>query len=191
MRNFVLAGLVLCALPLAAPPGGGQTPPPPGTDPWFAKTTRTQFQVVKLSDAGFQVEWPKKDWLLLPSAGPFALVLATKKGDAMVAVERTSLRQPLQPSDITDLFAQLESDTIKEREKPVDLQARVIEAGDRRLAAVQYQRSGPQGTERVRQYSVPAGKRLYRLICVSSASQFLTYDPVFAHMAATFAPLPE
>jgi hypothetical protein len=42
------------------------------------------------------------------------------------------------------------------------------------------------GSERVRQYSVPVGRQLYRLTCISSAAQFAAYDPVFAHIAASF-----
>ncbi len=168
-----------------------QAPAPAGTDPWFGRTTRTAFQPLAVPEEGFQLEWPKKDWMRLPSAGPLSLVLASRKGDAIVVVERTTLRQALEPADITDLFAELESDAVKQRQKPLDLQARVISAGERRLVALQYQRAGALGEERVRQYSVPAGKRLYRLICVSTAAQVLSYDAIFAHIASTFVPLPE
>jgi hypothetical protein len=154
-------------------------------DPWYGRTTKAQFQPAKAAD-GFQMEWPKKDWMMLPSAGSLSLVMTTKKGDALVVVERTALRQPLEPSDITELFAQLESDAIKEKGQVLDVQARVIDDGARRLVAVQFQRNGLLGAERVRQYSLPAGKNLYRLICISTAAQFLSYDPLFSHMAASF-----
>lgn len=169
-----------------------QTAKPAAPDPWYGGTTRVQFQPLKGAAAtGFQIDWPKKDWLLLPSAGSLLMVVASKKGDAMVVVERTDLRQTLEPSDITELFAQLESDAIKEKQKALDVQARVIEAGARRLVAVQYQRTGALGAERVRQYSVPVGKQLYRVICISSAQEFLKYDPVFAHMASSFVAAPQ
>ncbi len=171
----------LSGAPLAAQAGRA------GSDPWYATTTKGQFQPVNAASLGFQLQWPKKDWMMLPSAGSLALVLASKKGDAMVVVETTELRQALEPSDITDLFAQLESDAVKEKQKAIDVQARVIEAPSQRLVAVQYQRNGVLGVERVRQYSVPAGKTLYRLTCIASAAQFLSYDALFAHMAATFA----
>lgn len=178
--------MILLAAPLLAQAGknGGQ-------DPWYGRTTRAQFQPIKAPDGGFQMEWPKKDWMPLPSAGSLALVLASRKGDALVVVERSTLRQPLEPADITDLFAQLESDVVKEQQKALDVQARVIESGDRRLVAVQYQRAGVLGTERVRQYSMPAGKTLYRVTCISSDGRFASYDPLFAHMAASFAAVAE
>lgn len=182
----------LALLLVLAVPAAGQTSPAAGTgsDPWYGRTTRVQFQAFKAAGEGFQIEWPKKDWLMVPS-GSLALVLVSKKGDAAVIVQRSSLRQPLDPSDITELFAQLEADAIKEQQKVLDLQARVIDAGARRLVAAQYQRDGTLGVERVRQYSMPAGKRLYRLVCISTAGQFLTFDPVFAHIAASFAVLPD
>lgn len=184
-----VVGLLL--LSLAGASLVAQTAKPGASDPWYGRTTKAQFQPVKALDGGFQMDWPKKDWMLLPSAGSLALVVASRKGDAMVVVERSVLRQPLEPSDITDLFAQLESDSIREKQKVLDVQSRVIEVGDRKLVAVQYQRTGALGAERVRQYSVPAGTNLYRVVCISSAAQFLAYDPLFAHMAASFAATPE
>jgi hypothetical protein len=191
LKRIVTTACGLLILSVAASPVLAQAAKPASTDPWYGRTTRVQFQPIRVADAGFQIEWPKKDWMLLPSAGSLALVVASKKGDAMVVVERTSLRQPLEPSDITDLFAQLESDAIKEAQKVLDVQARVIDGGDRRLVAVQYQRTGALGGERVRQYSVPVGKQLYRVICISAAPQFLAYDAVFAHMAASFTASPQ
>jgi hypothetical protein len=176
---------------LLAVPAAAQTDAAGSTDPWYGRTSRVQFQVLKVAREGFQLEWPKKDWLMVPSAGSLSLVLVSKKGDATVVVQRSSLRQPLEPSDITDLFAQLESDAIKEQQKALDVQARVIDAGGRRLAAAQFQRDGAAGPERVRQYSIPAGTRLYRLVCVSTSGQFLAFEAVFAHMAASFVALPE
>jgi hypothetical protein len=188
---FILLPACLLASFLASPVLQTQTAPPANTDPWYSRASRVQFQALKLVNEGFQMEWPKKDWLLVPSTSPLSVVLVSKKGDASIVVERSSLRQPLEASDITDLFAQLESDAIKAQQKALDVQARVIDAGAQRLAAVQYHRDGALGPERVRQYSIPAGKRLYRIVCVSTAAQFLAFDALFAHIASTFAPLPE
>jgi len=187
MRRTILAsalvGLlvgVFTAAPLAAQPAKGPA------DPWYGRAAKLQFQPVKSAD-GFQVEWPKKDWMLMPAAGSLSLVVVSKKGDALVVVERTALNQPLEPADITDLFAQLESDAIKERQpSAAELQSKVIDSGEQRLVAVQYSRPGMTGPERVRQYSLPVGKQLFRLTCVSAAGRFAAYEPVFAHMAATF-----
>lgn len=189
LETMATAVVALALVVLAAVPLSAQVKP--GTDPWYGPTTKVQFQALNAPGAGFQMQWPKKDWMLLPSAGSLSLVLASKKGDAVIVVERSELRQALEPSDITELFAQLESDAVKEKQKAIDVQSRVIDAGGRRLVAVQYQRPGILGTERVRQYSVPAGKLLYRVTCISTAAQFLTYDPLFAHIASSFAATPQ
>jgi hypothetical protein len=156
-------------------------------DPWIAKHAKLQFKPQKAADAPVRLDLPAKDWMVLPSSGSTLLVLASKKGDAAVFVERTALAQTLEAADITDLFAQIEMEAIKERQpKAADFQSRVLDAGDRRLVAVQYARPGVLGSERVRQYSVPVGRQLYRVTCISSAAQFPAYDPVFSHIAASF-----
>ncbi len=101
-------------------------------------------------------------------------------------IERSTLRQALDPADITDLFAQIEIDAIKERQpKAADFQSKVLDSGARRLVAVRSSRPGVLGNERVRQYSVPVGTDLYRVTCISSAARFAVYDPVFSHIAAS------
>jgi hypothetical protein len=157
-------------------------------DPWLMKSAKLQVQPQRAAEAPVQVDLPRKDWVVLPSSGSMVIILVSKKHDAVVLVERSALAQALAPSDITDLFAQIEADAIKERQpKAADFQSKVLDAGDRRLVAVQYSRPGSLGSERVRQYSVPVGKQLYRLTCISSAAQFAAYDPVFAHIAASFS----
>ena len=97
------------------------------------------------------------------------------------------LNQSLEAADITDLFAQIEIDAIKEQQpKAAEFQSKLLDAGQRRLVAVQYGRPGLLGRERVRQYSMPMGKYLYHVTCISSASQFGAYDRVFSHIAGSF-----
>jgi uncharacterized membrane protein len=187
MRRLIV---FICVAACAAVFASAATPaqaPAAKADPWLAKSTRLQFQPQRAADAPVQLDLPRKDWSVLPSSGSVLLILASKKGDAIVLVERSSLQQALEAADITDLFAQIETDGIKERQpKATDFQSKVLDSGDRRLVAVQYARPGVLGSERVRQYSVPVGRQLYRLTCISSAAQFASYDPVFAHIAASF-----
>jgi len=179
---------LLAAALLAAATAGGQPPSRQvAGDPWYGRAVKPEFQVSRGAEVAFQVEWPRRDWLALPGGGSLLLAFASKKGDAVVLIEQVALRQPLEPGDLTELFAQLESEAIKERHPGAsDFQAKVIEGGDRRLVAVQFARTGVLGSERVRQYSIPVGKQLYRVTCAAAAAQFASYEPVFAHMAATF-----
>ena len=156
-------------------------------DPWIASATRLEFQTQRAPDAAVQLDLPKKDWMVLPSSGPVLLVLASRKGDAVVLVNRSVLLVALEAADITDLFAQIEIDAIKKQHpKATDFQSKVLDAGQRRLVAVQYSRPGVLGGERVRQYSMPIGKQLYHVTCISSAAEFAAYNPVFSHIAASF-----
>ena len=156
-------------------------------DQWIARTTRMEFQPQRAPDAPVVLDLPKKDWMVLPSSGPVLLMLASRKGDAIVLVERSVLLVALEAADITDLFAQIEIDAIKKQHpKAADFQSKVLDAGQRRLVAVQYSRPGVLGSERVRQYSLPLGKQLYHLTCISGAAEFGGYGPVFSHIAASF-----
>ena len=160
----------------------------PGTDPWVSRAAKLQVRPQRSADAPLQVEFPTKDWMVLPSSGALVLAAASRKGDAVVLIERSTLRQALDPADITDLFAQIEIEAIKERQpKAADFQSKVLDSGARRLVAVQYNRPGVLGNERVRQYSVPVGTDLYRVTCISSAARFTVYDPVFSHIAASLS----
>jgi hypothetical protein len=178
-----------CAIVLSAAAAAAQSSSRgAAADPWYARATRPDFQVSRGAEVAFQMEWPRRDWLSLPGGGSLLLAFASKKGDAVVLVEQVPLRQPLQPEDLTELFAQLETEAIKERHPGAsDFEPRVIEGGDRRLVAVQFARTGVLGSERVRQYSLPVGRQLYRVTCAAAASQFAAYEPIFAHMAVTFS----
>jgi hypothetical protein len=181
----LLAGSVPAWVPAASVAQSGVAVK--ATDPWLARTTRLQFQPQRAADAPIQLDLPIKDWMVLPSSGSLVLALASRKGDAVVLVERSALRQALEAEDITDLFAQIEVETIRERyPKAADVQSKILDLGARRLVAVQYGRSGVLGPERVRQYSVPIGQQLYRVTCISRAAVFAVYDPVFSHIAASF-----
>ena len=207
--SVLVCGIVLLmgSFAGAAPSvAGTQAAAARATDPWITRTTKVQFQPQRAADAPVQLDLPKKDWMVLPSSGSVLLLSVTslaaagatvadamsrtpqvKAPHAVVLVERSTLRLALEAADITDLFAQIETDAIKERQpKATDFQSRVLDIGDRRLVAVQYGRPGVLGSERVRQYSVAVGKQLYRVTCISSAAQFAAYDSVFSHIAASF-----
>ena len=185
----LFCGIVLLAGSLASgwPAAPAAQAVAKAADPWLARSAKLQVQPQRAADAPIQLDLPKKDWMVLPSSGSLVLALASRKGDAVVLVERSALRQALAAEDITDLFAQFEVDAIKEwHPKAADIQSKVLDLGARRLVAVQYARPGVLGSERVRQYSVPVGRQLYRVTCISSAAQFAAYDPVFSHIGASF-----
>jgi len=162
-----------------------------GADLWLARTAKVKFNLVKSAALPFEFEIPKKDWMMVGGPGPGAemqIVATSKNGEGTILVERTIMRQALDPSDITDLFMELEADTLKKRQPTgSQLESRIIEGGGRRIVAIEFTRAGLAGAERARQYSFPIGESLYRLTCAAPAGAFDKFAPVCAHIAASFA----
>ena len=194
LRACLAAALAIGASVAAASPLSAQDPvqPTPGEYGRAAKLASVMFES---ANKQIRFEYPKRDWEIVPRANaapvPGAsspvVSLVQKKREAAVVVEQTKLHQSLAPDDITDLLGQLEMESVRERQPQAsDVKARLVEAGGRRFVILTYARQGVSGPERVRQYSFAAGVDLFRLTCFAAASQFTRYEPVFAHVAASF-----
>ena len=180
----VIAGAVVSAQE-ATPPAAGE----------YGRAPKLEVQ--QFDNRQIRFEYPKKDWeivtrpttAVVPGATAPIVSVVQRKREAAVVVELTKLHQPLALDDITDLFSQLEADSIRERQpQATDVKAKLVDVGGgRRLVILTYGRQGVGGSERVRQYSIPAGADLFRLTCVATAAQFPRYEAVFAHVAASFA----
>jgi hypothetical protein len=186
--------LATLAIVLAAAPLSAQAVAPPAAGEYGRAP---KLEVQQYDNRQIRFEYPKKDWEIIPrpntamipgASAPIVSVVQRKR-DAAVVVEQTKLHQPLALDDITDLFSQLEADSIRERQpQATDVRAKLVDVGGgRRLVILTYGRPGVGGAERVRQYSIPAGADLFRLTCVATAGQFARYEAVFAHVAASFA----
>jgi hypothetical protein len=178
----------------AAGASSAQTPSPPAAGE-YGRAPKLEVFSFETPNRQVRLEYPKRDWQIVPgytaSVVPGAtspiVSLMQRKREAAIVVEQTKLHQPLALDDITDLLGQLEADSIKERQPLAsDIHSKLVEAGGRRFVIVNYGRQGVTGAERIRQYSIPAGGDLFRLTCVAAASQFARYEPVFAHVAASF-----
>jgi hypothetical protein len=176
-RSCAAIGLVCCSVLLA-----GEAAQRYGLNP------KLQTQRVELPGR-FSLDCPRRDWTVVPAAGAVAIVLAERRGDAAITVERSPLHQALEREEITGLFAELEADLVKQREpQSSGWRFDVIDAGARRLVVVEYDRPGVRGPDHVRQYSIPSGDTLYRLSCSAAQKDFGRFDAVFAHVAASFEP---
>jgi len=184
---FAAAFIVPHVARLAAAPSAAQAGVQPGRDVWVAKAAKGNFRPLKDPNGQFTMEIPRRDWSIVPGAGAVVTSVVNKKGDAVIVIEQAALKQALAPDDITDLFADLERELVLEREpKATDFQTRVLDGGGRKLVAVQFVRPGMTGMERVRQFSIPAGRRLYRVSCVAALGSYAMNEPWFAHAVATF-----
>jgi hypothetical protein len=143
----------------------------------------------------YSVEFPSGwDWTVVEGASEPLSTFVHPKKEAAIVVERFRMKQVLAQADITDVFAQIETDVLKENQPRVsEVNARVITQGQKRLVQIDYKRPGigepgKVEDERVRQFSFPIGGSLYRITCFSLASQFGRYEAIFQWAAESLKP---
>ena len=154
--------------------------------PFWPGRPKAGFLTFSEPGGQFTLEYPK-DWQVIAGAGDTIVTFAQKKNEAAIVVERFRLNIPLAPENVTALFAQIESDFLKERQpKATEVNARLVERNGPRMIVIDYARPGFARPERARQYSLPRGQMLFRLMCSAVTAQFTKYEPMFAHAAETF-----
>lgn len=138
----------------------------------------------------YSVEFPRDwRWTVVAGAGEALATFVHPRSEAAVVVERFRMKVVLAPNEITDLIGQIEADTLKENQPRVmDVNARVVVQGTRRLVQIDYKRPGvgelgKVEDERVRQYSFPVGGSMYRITCAALARQFGRYEATFQWVA--------
>jgi hypothetical protein len=153
----------------------------------FGKKSEVTYQTYRDSSGRFSLEYPNKDWRVVPGGGSAALViLAREDGEATMVVEASTLVEALAPSEI-QAMAEIEVDKLKAR-VPTAKDAK-YELVDTKLgpgAMIPYPNVGAQGAERVVQYSIPVGKSLFRLIRTARVAAAAKHDAVLAHMIESF-----
>lgn len=168
-----------------------QTAPstPPPSAPAYGRIAKPKFRPFVSPVGGVAFEYPAgNDWKLLPGQADVLAILAeTKKGEAAVVLERSSLRGALLPDEMA-VAAEAEVSTIRARQPDAtDLQQRVMDTDNRQIIVVQYRRPGIAGREQVIQYVFPIGTTMFRLICSTGDAQFAKYANIFGHIAASLA----
>ena len=107
-------------------------------------------------------------------------------------VPRYELRERPTPARlVNDTFVAIEQDQIHALHSQVkDITARVLTAGQRRIVMLDFTRAGESGPERVRVYVIPIERQMFRLVCRAVPGRFAGLEPVFSHIAASFAGAP-
>jgi len=148
----------------------------------------------------FSIDYPKTwNWLVVAGSGESIVVFTEPKREAAIIIQVSRLRQTLSPEDVTDLFARIEAELVKEdRPQAADLSMKVVDEGGRRAAIVDYSRprltvtvvpKAPTGDrERVRQYTYPSGRVLYRVTCITGLAGFPKYEAIFASCFKSLVP---
>jgi hypothetical protein len=180
---FGLVGLIVSAHPIAQ----GQS------DPWYSLQSKPQnFDAPKVFTGTFQIQLPK-GWHLAPGHTNtiFSVVEHTKRWETLGAItlEYSSLPDKVDPSVMAGV-ADRERKEVESHELGGKQFSSAVKTGPiGPLVLVQYDRPGISGTDdHVAQYSIPIGTTMYRLICIAPTASIDKYRPIFAHVAASFAP---
>jgi len=173
--------LVVAAL-LVAPALAGRT---------AVVSAQFNFDTFKDPANRFTFEYPREwFWQLIPGVGDVLAAFSEKRGEAALIIERFQLQQRITPGDMTDLFAQLELDALKQKQpKASNFVSRLMDMPGRKIVVIDYARPGLLGPELARQYSYPIELSLYRLTCSAPQSYFSKYEAAFSRIAQTFRTL--
>jgi hypothetical protein len=172
-------------------------------DPWYGRQVKpTNFDKPKFFTDAFSIELPK-GWQVVPghTGTLFSIVEKTRQseGGALITLAYQRLQAPLD-QELMAGASERELNALQARElsgKGFTSQVKNGPVGA--FIVIHYDRPGLSGKDdHVVQYSVPAGTTLYRLICIAPAVAPTSpehdghadkYRPVFAHVAASFAPV--
>jgi hypothetical protein len=150
------------------------------------------WQELKDPSGRFTLQYPKKDWRVLPGGGSVLVTLAHKDNRAVVTVEYSPLDVPLLPDELTDLFPRLEADELRRRQPAAgEFTQELVERPGGRYSRVSFARKGFLGSERVVQATMPLGLHLYRISCTATDREYVKFAPVFATIVETFRGLPQ
>lgn len=134
-----------------------------------------------LESAAYHValEYPKKDWVVVPAAGGNIALVMHKKGEASLALDYQVLRVSLAPDEIDETFQQIEVDALTQRAPHSRVtETTLSEMGGHKVVIIHYGAAGPTGDLDVTQYSIVEGSALYRLTCAVTRATLSRHGPV-------------
>lgn len=137
----------------------------------------------------FTVDYPSKDWRVMPTPGASLAILAQNDFEATVVIDYKRLDLPLAPSDVTATFADVEAEGVRERQPTAkDMKPEIVDTAAGRGALLRYANTGVRGPERVIQFSIPVRQDLYRVIASMREALATKYDPIVTHIVQSFLP---
>lgn len=146
----------------------------------------TNYQTFKDPAGRFELEYPTKDWKLLPSVGSSLAVFARNGNDGpTLFVDYVKLADRLTPGEF-DAMPEMEAGRLKEQQPTATaFKSDMLESKAGRGVLIRYSRVGA-GPETAVQYSIPVGQNLYRLSSIISEKQLSKYEPIIMHMIQSF-----
>jgi hypothetical protein len=144
----------------------------------------TKYETFKDPAGRFELEYPAKDWKLLPNGSASLAVFARNDGPTLF-VDYVRLRDRLTQGEI-DAMPEMEVARLKgQQPKAKDFKSDLLESRAGRGVLIKYSREGT-APETVWHYSIPVGQDLYRLSGITPDKQVGKYEPIIMHMIQSF-----
>ena len=171
---------------LIGPSAAAAQDPPP-----FARSSTLKVKTWTDQHPAVTLEYPAKDWQVSGHGLASLVTLEHKTGDAAAVLEYQVRERPTPARLVNDTFVAIEQDLIRTADPQVkDINGRILTVGERRIVMLDFTRSWSSRTERVRVYVIPLERQVFRLVCWALPETFGRYEPVFSHIAASFAGSP-
>jgi len=180
-RMIVFMSLVLwCTVLATAGVTAGQFGWLPGVDKDVKYTT------YKDPSGRFELEYPTKDWRILPPGGSSLAVFSRSDGPSLF-IDQSTLKAPLTNAEV-DAMLDIELSSVKEQwPKGKGFDSQILESKSGRGVLVRYSRPGSANQEEaVVQYSVPVDRNLYRLNGVVPQKLVSKHQATVMHMMQSF-----
>jgi len=152
---------------------------------WLTGDRGTKYEIYKDPQGRFEMEYPTKDWRVLPSNSASTLVGFSRNDGPTFFVDYVRLRDKLTKGEI-DALPDDEVQRLKDLQpKATGFKTELLESKSGSGVLIKYSRPGT-GPESVIQYSFAANVDLYRLNGVVPEKQLQKYEPVIMHMIQSF-----
>lgn len=175
-----LTAVVSLVFLLSAGPAAGQNP-----FKWITGDRGTKYEMYRDADGRFEMEYPAKDWRLLPSNSAATLVGFSRNDGPTFFVDYVRLRDRLTKGEL-DAMADVEVTRLKDLQpKATGFKSELLDSRTGPGVLIRYSRPGTN-PESVIQYSIVANLDLYRLNGVVPEKQLSKYEPVIMHMIQSF-----
>jgi len=151
---------------------------------WLTGDKNTKYDSFKDPGGRFQIEYPTKDWKLLPAGGSSLAVFARNDGPTLY-IDHVRLRDKLTQGEI-DALPDVEINRLKDQQpNGKAFTSDLLESRAGRGVLVKYSRTST-APENVLQYSIPVGQDLFRISGIIPEKQMARYEPVVMHMIQSF-----
>jgi len=152
---------------------------------WLTGDRSTKYQIYKDPEGRFEMEYPAKDWRLLPSNSSSTLVGFSRNDGPTFFVDYIRLRDKPTKGEL-DAMPDVEVQHLKDvQPKATAFTTELLESRAGSGVLIKYSRPGTS-PESVIQYSFVANVDLYRLNGVVPEKQLQKYEPVIMHMIQSF-----